>query len=240
MDELCEIIERGLTAAGVAYDATLPQACAAHWRLLTAANARFNLTAITSAAEAARKHYLDVLLTAPLFARLADAYGGAAADIGSGGGFPALPLAIACPRLEWTLLEAAQKKTAFLNEAAAALGLSNVRAVALRAEDAGRGELRGGFDIVTARAVAPLSVLSEYALPLLRAGGVFAAFKGANAAAELAAAQRALAVLGGTYAGQEDYTLPDGEQRAVLLIVKTAATPDKYPRRAGMPAKKPL
>ena len=213
-----------------------------HFALLTAANRRFNLTAITDPAAAAVKHYADSLALLPRLDELAGAAADPAlADLGSGGGFPGLALAVARPELPVVLLEAAQKKCQFLADCAAALALPAVQALPLRAEDAGRDPaFRGRFAFVTARAVAELRVLLEYALPLLRPGGRFFAYKGAAWAEEVAAAQNAARLLGGEFAEPLRYTLPGGEQRAVVEIVKTGATPDKYPRRPGMPEKRPL
>lgn len=209
-----------------------------HWQLLLAANREFNLTAISDPEQAAEKHYADSLLARPAFAGRP----GRALDIGSGGGFPGLVLAVACPDWDFTLLEATGKKCAFLERCGRELGLSNVRVLNCRAEEAGRDPaLRAGFDLATARAVAPLAVLAEYALPLLRLGGRLAALKGAGWEAELAQAEAALALLGGGVAQAIPQQLPrSGDQRALLLIEKLAPTPDKYPRRPGIPQKRPL
>ena len=214
---------------------------AQHWALLSAANQQFNLTAILAADVAAEKHYLDSLLLLP---RLREALrpGEKLADIGSGGGLPALPLAICLPDFSFTLLEATGKKCAFLAETVEKLALANVSVRKLRAEEAGRDPaLRAGFDFVTARAVARLPVLLEYALPLLKPGGRFFAYKGAEAGLEVRESSRALAVLGGKISAVHDFTLPlSKEQRTVIQVTKEKKTPDRYPRRPGMPGKAPL
>lgn len=210
-----------------------------HWQLLLAANSRFNLTAITDRETALKRHYLDCLLAAEKL-RPYLREGAEMADIGSGGGFPGLVLAAAMPGVPCCLLEAAGKKACFLQECGEQMSLPQVSVLALRAEEAGRDPLlRAHFDLVTARAVAELAVLSEYALPLLKEQGIFAAMKGPKAEQELADAKNALQILGGELLDIIEYSLED-EQRSLVLIRKTATTPDKYPRRPGMPSKRPL
>jgi 16S rRNA (guanine527-N7)-methyltransferase len=164
-----------------------------------------------------------------------------AVDIGSGAGFPGLVLALACPESNWTLLEANNKKCSFLRLCIEELSIKNARALPLRAEEAGhKKSLRKEFDLATARAVAALPVLLEYALPLLALGGVFVAAKGPALKEEEAAAANALAVLGAKADKKKHFTLPGGEKRVIACYHKVADTPDKYPRRAGMPEKRPL
>jgi 16S rRNA (guanine527-N7)-methyltransferase len=212
-----------------------------HWQLLDSANKQFNLTAITDQNAAADKHYLDCLLAGQLLIPQLD-LPCAAADIGTGGGFPGLVLAAMLPDNPFTLIESSQKKAAFLGDCAQELALREIKVLPLRAEQAGQQpHLRAGFDLLTARAVAELAVLAEYALPLLKIGGVFAAFKGPKAAEEVSQASKALEILGGAIEKQLDYKLPDsGDSRCLILIRKEQPTPDKYPRRAGMPLKRPL
>lgn len=210
---------------------------ACHWELVEETNRKFNLTAISGNA-AASLHYVDSLLALPLLeqaephARLL--------DIGSGAGFPGIPLAVARPDLQVFLLESTAKKCDFLTYCAQYLHLDNVEIVAKRAEEAGRSELRGSFDVVTARAVANLATLAEYALPLLKQGGFLLAMKGSNWQQELAEAKAALQQLGGEFVQAEEQHLPGGESRATLLISKAKPTAEKFPRRTGIPAKKPL
>lgn len=212
-----------------------------HWQLLSDANQRFNLTAIEDENEAAEKHYLDSLLALPLLERLA-ASGAQLADLGSGGGFPGLPLAICRPDINFTLIEATGKKCDFLEHCASELGLNNVTVLKLRAEEAGREpDLRQSFDIVTARALAPLNVLLEYGLPLLKVGGRLLAYKGANVRQELEEAAHALAELGGEALELHQYRLPNsGEMRLIAEIEMVKKIGQKYPRRPGMPSKRPL
>ncbi|NLF79617.1 MAG: 16S rRNA (guanine(527)-N(7))-methyltransferase RsmG [Clostridia bacterium] len=241
MDTFSKTLNEGAAIAKLPLSQRLNSLLTQHWQLVRDANHRFNLTAITDEQAAADKHYLDCLIAAHLSDSLWPS-SGYAADLGSGGGFPGLVLAAAYPARRFVLLESARKKTDFLNDSAAALDLGNVSARPLRAEEAGQQpQLRGCFDCIMARAVAELAVLAEYALPLLRLGGVFLAWKGPEPQAEIAAAAPALAVLGGELLQSRGYTLPfSGEGRTLTVIGKTRETPQKYPRRSGMPRKKPL
>lgn len=226
-----QLIEELAAEAGLSLAEGLSARLDCHWQLLQQANQQFNLTAITEPYAAAQKHYLDCLLAAELARPYA---GGAAADLGSGGGFPGLVWAALQPQQPWTLIESAQKKAAFLRDCAAAMELPRLAVAAQCAEEAGRDpDCRGHFQLVTARAVAELAVLAE--------GGVLAALKGPDPAEELAAAGQALALLGGTLEQVAAYRLPrSGEGRTLIIVRKTAPTPEKYPRRPGMPAKRPL
>lgn len=241
MTDFSETLRQGAAAAGLPLTERLVAQLRGHWRLLGEANSRFNLTAISDAAVAAEKHYLDCLLGA----RLADPLwieSGNCADLGSGGGFPGLVLAAAYPARRFTLIEASRKKAAFLDGCAAELGLSNLTALPCRAEEAGRQPLlRGSFDCVTARAVAELAVLAEYGLPLLRPGGILLAWKGPEPEREIAAAKQAFSLLGGEVEAVLPYRLPlSREGRSLVTLRKSGETADKYPRRPGMPQKRPL
>jgi 16S rRNA (guanine527-N7)-methyltransferase len=165
-----------------------------------------------------------------------------ALDIGSGAGFPGLPIKIARPGLRLTLLESNEKKAAFMERAIAALSVDGAGVVTARAEEAGRlPEHRAAYALVLARAVAPLRVLAEFALPLLAIGGVLAAPKGSSAPRELREAQAALAELGGTVEETVRLKIPGaGRAPTLVLVRKTAETPARYPRRPGIPRKRPL
>jgi 16S rRNA (guanine527-N7)-methyltransferase len=199
--------------------------------LLTATE-EFNLTAIRNREEAWERHILESLRVVPLLGN-----GTRLIDVGTGGGIPGMVLAIARPDIEVTLLEATTKKAAFLERTAIALGLTNVRVCAERAEDAAKvgARHRETFDIVTARAVAPLRVLLELTIPFLKPSGLFVAVKGEKAAAELDEAKRALQTLSVTL--ESSHRHPTA---TVLLLRKTAPTAAKYPRRSGEPKRNPL
>ena len=201
--------------------------------MLVEANARMNLTRVPDdIAEAVDRNYLDCI--APLaggFPAVA-----AAVDVGSGAGFPGIPLAIMLPDTRFTLIDALGKRVDFLRDVIARLGL-NAGALHLRAEDAARE----GFDLAVARAVAPMNVLCEYMLPLVKVGGYMLALKGPGLNGELKAADNALSLLGGTIERTQPLMIPGRDwNHTAAWIKKTAPTPEKYPRRAGTVEKRPL
>ncbi len=219
-----------------------------YYRELIAWNRRVNLTSITDTDEVQIKHFLDSLTC--LLALGSGAGGDSDAadrrlrvvDIGAGAGFPGLPLKIVRPGWELTLLDAVGKKIAFLEHLVGVLGMKNVKAIHGRAEDLGREPgRRAGYDLALARAVADLPVLAEYALPLIRVGGIFVAQKGHDIEDELRRAQAALRQLGGRLDAIIPVSLPGlDEPRHLVRLMKVAETPAKYPRRAGIPEKRPL
>lgn len=227
-------------AAARAFDVTLTtEQCDAfetYYRELVTWNARVNLTAITDRHEVFVKHFLDSLSVAP-FVRAARRV----LDIGSGAGFPGVPLKIALPHLQMTLLEATGKKVAFLQHIVTRLDLREVTVLHARAEDAAHDATqRAQYDVVVARAVASLATLCEYALPFVQQGGVFIAQKGVAVEDEVRAATHACTVLGGCVCEVVPVRLPGLEPRHLVIIEKISATPDTYPRRAGVPERRPL
>jgi 16S rRNA (guanine527-N7)-methyltransferase len=213
---------------------------------LLAWNARVNLTRITKPTEIETRHFLDSLTcAAPLLAR----WGPAAPvlplrciDVGSGGGFPGVPLRLALPRLRVTLLESTGKKVEFLHHLIAALGLTGVDAVTERAETLAHAPgHRESYDAAFARALAPLPVLLELTLPFLRVGGLLVAPRKGDLGAEIAAAAFACQTLGGAPPTIAPVTVPPlDDGRALVVVEKAATTPAAYPRRPGLPAKRPL
>ncbi|NTU77856.1 MAG: 16S rRNA (guanine(527)-N(7))-methyltransferase RsmG [Chloroflexales bacterium] len=233
--------EELLATTAAAWGLTLAPAQLAQFRLyadeLAAWNAHTNLTAITDRAGIYVRHFLDSLALARHWGEAPDTL----LDIGSGAGFPGLPLKLLRPALGLTLLDSVGKKTAFLTRLTARLGLDDVRVITGRAELLGRDRHeRERYAVVTARAVADLRVLAEYGLPLLRVGGRLLAPKGAAAHEEAAAAARALALLGGELLGVEPVELPGLEPRTLVVIRKVAPTDPRYPRPVGLPVRKPL
>lgn len=198
-------------------------------------NEHLNLTAITQPREVEVKHLLDSLLCAAL-----PEVTGAVADVGTGGGFPGVVVAAHRQDADVTLIDATGKKLRFIETACGELGIA-VKTVHGRAEELARSALRECFDAVTARAVAALPALCELCLPLVKPGGVFVAMKGAEWETELAAAENAIRVLGGSVLRTETFTLPeDGGTRALIVIKKISHTPTKYPRGGKNIAKNPL
>ena len=160
-------------------------------------------------------------------------------DVGTGGGFPGIPLLIARPEIELTMLDSTGKKLAFVSQSVEELGLS-ANVVHARAEEAGRGELRESFDFAVSRAVAAMNVLCEYCLPFVKVGGTFCAMKGAKGSEELGCAEKAIAVLGGETEKTESFILPDGGERVLINVKKISHTATKYPRPSAQISKKPL
>ena len=200
-----------------------------------------NVIGTRDSEEILQRHVLDSL-SCLLFAPLYEA--SRVADIGSGGGLPGIPLAVMLPGTEVTLLEATGKKAAFLRYASEELGLPNVRVVKARVEESGREEVhRAAYDVCTVRALARLSVVAEYSLPLLRLGGAVVAMKGRLDAEEREEGERALGQLGGRVREEVRVNYSSGVEqgeRRLLLLEKTGETPDAYPRRTGVPARNPL
>jgi len=228
------ILREGLAALGLPADAAADLVRFAG--LLAEKNRVMNLTAITDPAEAARLHFLD---SAVLLA-LEDFRGKTVVDVGTGAGFPGLPLRLIEPSLRLTLLDAQRKRVDFLRESCAALGLGDVECVHGRAE-AFAGERREGFDLAVSRAVAALPVLAELCLPLVKTGGRFLAMKSVDSGGELNAAGRAVQILGGRLEKPLDYDIPGTKVRHRLVIItKIAETPKKYPRTFAKIKRNPL
>lgn len=202
-------------------------------------NQKINLTAIRDEAGIRTKHFLDSFSCVQAWKDKAPQ---TLVDIGSGAGFPGIPLKIIYPRLKLTLVESVGKKADFCRHIVTALNLDEVNVIQTRAETLGQQpKYRESFDWAVARAVAQLPVLSEYLLPLVKVGGVMLAQKGESAPAESHAAENALRILGGHLRQMIPITLPGVvEERYLVVVDKVGATPPQYPRHEGTPAKKPL
>ncbi|MDE4086633.1 16S rRNA (guanine(527)-N(7))-methyltransferase RsmG [Planococcus maritimus] len=209
-----------------------------YYKELVEWNEKMNLTAITDQEDVYLKHFYDSIsaafymdFTKPL----------SLCDVGAGAGFPSIPLKICFSHIEVTIVDSLNKRIQFLNHLSEALGLDKVSFVHSRAEDFGQSQQRESYDIVTARAVARLSVLAELCVPLVKQGGAFAAMKAASAPDELEDAEKALKVLGVKQEAVHSFLLPVEEsERHIQVFRKFKATPKKYPRKAGMPNKSPI
>lgn len=209
------------------------------WRyidLLLEANRRVNLTRITSRDEAAVLHIGDALTALPYLPRQRPSI----ADVGSGGGVPGIPLAIARPDAQLVLIESTRKKAAFLEQTAADLGLANLTVDARRAEEVGQSERRESFEIVITRAVATLDWLVEWCLPLVKVGGAMLAMKGPKVREELPHAERAIRLLGGGAVTHHPVDLPSTTGHVIVRIGKIARTDRRYPRNPTVAKGKPL
>lgn len=202
-------------------------------------NQRMNLTAIEDPKEVIIKHFLDSITCLQVSQLKSD---GTLIDVGTGAGFPGIPLKILFPELQLTLLDALNKRINFLKEVASALELKEVNFVHGRAEDFGQNKnYRGQFDFAVARAVASMNVLAEYCLPFVRVGGYFICQKGPQLEVELKEAKKALSVLGGQVVEELTPQLPFSDiKHRIVVIEKVKQTPTKYPRKAGKPSKEPI
>lgn len=208
------------------------------YEMLIEKNKVMNLTGITEFEEVVRKHFIDSVMNVKLSGESVRVL-----DVGTGAGFPGIPLKILCPDLNITLLDSLNKRILFLNEVVEVLGLQNVELVHGRAEDFGHlPAYREQFDNVCSRAVANLSSLCEYCIPFLKIGGTFISYK-SSAQEELEAARYAVRQLGGDekHIDVNNFLLPESdEKRSLIYISKVKATPKRFPRKAGMPTKEPL
>lgn len=204
---------------------------------LVEVNKYMNLTAITEKDEVYRKHFLDSL---EIVRAIDNKESYTLCDVGSGAGFPSIPLAIVDSNVNVTIIDALNKRIKFLNELTSKLGLTNVEALHRRAEDYVK-EVGASFDVVTARAVARLNVLVELCLPLVKVGGKFIAMKGSSGQEELEEAKKGISILGGKIVDVIDVVLPDEEEKRQLIIIyKEKETPKKYPRSFAKIKERPL
>ncbi len=222
-------------------DITAEQAAqyTAYYNLLISWNQRMNLTAITEFQQVLRKHFLDSVSLAKV---LDLSQTETLIDVGTGAGFPGVPLKILSPKLKITLVDSVDKRLRFLREVVDELGLQDVELIHGRAEELGRKEsFRDGFDLCVSRAVANMSTLCEYCLPFVKTGGIFAAYKTGNNAGEILDSAQAIMELGGELEREEKIPIPrSSTAHRIFFIRKITPTPEKYPRKVGIPAKRPI
>lgn len=210
-----------------------------YYKMLIEWNEKINLTAITEFEEVLKKHFLDSISIGRILGQNEKI---SILDIGTGAGFPGIPIKIAFPEVEITLMDSLNKRINFLNEVIKELSLNGITAIHGRAEDFAKKDLlREKFDFVVSRAVANLSSLSEFCLPYVKVGGKFISYKSEKAKEELIASENAISVLGGGNVRCDEFILPDTDfNRTFVIIEKVNETPNKYPRKAGTPVKQPL
>lgn len=244
--------EEAVKEYGIELSASQLEQFETYFRLLVEWNEKMNLTAITEKEEVYLKHFLDSLSLVREFETLGQLTGKDYAkgdfsviDIGTGAGFPGIPLKILYPDLKVTLMDSLNKRITFLDEVIATLRLNeqgSIKAVHARAEELGHNaEYREQYDIVVSRAVSNLATLSEYCLPFAKVGGFFIPYKSEKAGEEIAVSKNAIGLCGGSLKKEDSFTLPQSDlKRTLLIIEKKKNTPKQYPRKAGTPAKKPL
>jgi 16S rRNA (guanine527-N7)-methyltransferase len=239
MDQTVAQFTELLEQRGITLDSRQLEQFELYYQELVSWNEKMNLTGITERDQVYTKHFYDSISLA-FYLNLQEA--GSLADIGSGAGFPGIPLKICFPHIKLTIVDSLSKRITFLQHICDTLKLEGVQLIHGRAEDIARQPShRDAYDIVTARAVARMTLLNEFCLPFVRKDGVFAAMKGSDPAEELNEAKYSLKELRGRLNKVEPFKLPVEESaRHIILISKTGVTPAKYPRKAGIPAKMPL
>ena len=234
-----DILERGCQLLNLSITEKQEDQFMQYYELLVEWNKVMNLTGITEFDEVMRKHFLDSLSIVKAIEKKDMLR---VLDLGTGAGFPGIPLKIMFPEWDIVLLDSLNKRIKFLNEVIGQLGLQKISTIHGRAEDfARKEEYREKFDLVVSRAVANLSSLSEYCLPYVKQQGIFVSYKASDVEEEVREAKKAVTVLGGNLEKTVEFQLPDTDiDRTLLVIQKIKKTPGKYPRKAGLPSKEPI
>jgi 16S rRNA (guanine527-N7)-methyltransferase len=233
------ILEDGCQAFGVTLTDKQIEQFEKYYELLVEWNKVMNLTGITEFDEVMQKHFVDSAAAAK-YVEMEKV--NSLIDVGTGAGFPGIPLKIVYPHIQVTLLDSLNKRIKFLEEVVDNLGLTGIETVHGRAEDAAKkAEYREQFDLSVSRAVANLASLTEYCLPFVKVGGKFVSYKSVSVDEEITQSKKAVYVLGGEIGKVEKFNLPESDmERALVIVEKKRSTPKKYPRKAGMPTKEPL
>lgn len=234
-----ELLKTGAEAIGISLSEKQTAQFIKYYEILVEWNSFMNLTGITEYEEVVQKHFVDSLaLSKALDVSKAETL----IDIGTGAGFPGIPLKIAYPHLKVTLLDSLQKRIKFLNEVVDQLGLEEVETIHGRAEDFAKPSMkRESYDLCVSRAVANLASLSEYCLPYVKVGGYFVPYKSGKVDEELIESKKAIFLLGGKVEKEVKFMLPDSDiTRSLIKIKKISATPKKYPRKSGLATKEPI
>lgn len=234
-------LKKDLNEFGIELTAEMEEQFLLYYNMLIEWNSFMNLTAITDFDEVLKKHFTDSVSLIRAIPDLGEKRF-KVIDVGTGAGFPGIPLKIVFPNISVVLLDSLNKRVNFLNEVISKLQLTDITAMHGRAEDfAQNKEYRESFDLCVSRAVANLATLSEYCLPFVKKNGRFISYKSEKVSEEFEVSGKAISVLGGEYENQVTFELPDSDiYRNLFIIKKKSATPGKYPRKAGMPSKEPI
>ena len=227
---------------GISIDERILSSLDLYYKNLIEWNAVMNLTAITEEKDVYEKHFLDSLTITKIVSRETLNQGCTLLDMGTGAGFPGLPIAIVFPNVKVILMDSLNKRIKFLEDTVQKLGLTNVTCIHARAEELAKNKnYREKQDICCSRAVANLATLSEYCLPFVKKGGYFVSYKTEQVQSEIEQSRKAIKVLGGDHVETVFFTLPGTDyQRSLVKIEKVSATPSRYPRKAGTPGKEPI
>ena len=236
------IFENGLNELGISISDQQKQQYIRFYEMLVEKNKVMNLTAITEFEEVIVKHFLDSLAIVKVLSKEMLASDVSIIDIGTGAGFPGIPLKIAFPDIKITLLDSLNKRINFLKEVCEELKLENVELIHGRSEDFGKNpHYRERYDLCVSRAVANLATLSEFCIPFVEVGGSFVSYKAGDCGEEVKESARAVDKMGGRIEAAKEYTVPTSDLNRVLLVIKKEkATPKAYPRKAGTPSREPL